>query len=110
MTEQTNGPISIGDRVRVEATPLRKREKATEALLSDDVTARHYQVGKPDAFGKPIKIGSEMGYIDWKNPERVWQVYALDEETGRFMPHGEPIVDHQAALSAGATLAAELAK
>lgn len=42
LTEVT-GP---GGTVRIEKGPARFREKATEALLSDDVTAEHYFAGK----------------------------------------------------------------
>lgn len=79
--------ITSGDSVaRIERGPQRKRAKATDELLSDEVTATHYAVGKPDALNKPIEKGKDMDYIDWKAPksEHVWYVYLLED--GRFQP------------------------
>lgn len=88
--------IEISDTVRVEDAPPRKRAIATEKLLSDTVTAKHYQVGAPDALGNEIALGKKMDYIDWRcsEEERVWNVYQLqlvkdpatEEEVERFVP------------------------
>lgn len=66
--------VDLSDYVRVEDGPLRRTEIATEELLSDEVTARHYQVGKPDAAGNIITLGKEMTFLDFK-AKRVWYVY-----------------------------------
>ena len=66
--------VDLSDYVRVEDGPLRRTEIATEELLSDEVTARHYQVGKPDAAGNFISLGKELTFLDFK-AKRVWYVY-----------------------------------
>lgn len=71
--------IEIGDAVRIEAGPVRRRGIATEELLSNDVTAGHYQVGAPDALGKPIVLGEIMDYVDWRSPARAYYLYSLDK-------------------------------
>lgn len=68
--------VQVSDRVRVERGPAKKKAKASDKLLSDEVTAKHYKPGKPDAEGKPIEPGKEMAYLDWKG-EHVWKVYKL---------------------------------
>lgn len=55
----------IDGKVRVERGPARKLAKATEALLSDDRTRPHYQVGALDAAGAVITLGKPMTYLDW---------------------------------------------
>lgn len=77
--------IQFSETVRIERGPARKQAIATPELLSDDVTARHYQEGAKDALGKPIKIGDRMDYLDWKGAY-VWYVYKLDG--GRYQPAG----------------------
>jgi hypothetical protein len=69
----------ITETTRIEAGPPRKKAVATEELLSDRVTASHYQVGRLDALGKPIQLSQEMDYIDWLCPNKVWYVYKLDD-------------------------------
>lgn len=107
--------IEIDGKVRVEAGPRRRREIATQELLSDVVTAAHYQVGKPDALGKIIALGEPMDFIDWRSPERTFYVYQLEEVTDevdgqpvknmRWLPKGDR-PDETSALSFAATLAA----
>ncbi len=107
--------IEIDGKVRVEAGPLRRSEIATEELLSDEVTAQHYQVGRTDALNNIIALGKPMDFIDWKSKERAFYVYALEEVTDtvdgkpvrnmRWVPKGvHP--DEAAALSQATTLAA----
>tara|TARA_Y100001951_G_scaffold102557_1_gene109413 strand:- start:454 stop:891 length:438 start_codon:yes stop_codon:yes gene_type:complete len=78
-TERDGNIIRIEDKsaVRIEPGPRRKREKVTEKLLDDAVTAKHYQVGAKDALGKKITIGETMDYLDWRNRESdpVFYVY-----------------------------------
>lgn len=98
--------IQVSDTVRVESGPRRKKAKATEALLRDDVTAPHYQVDKKDALGKPIKIGEDMNYLDWLGTP-VWYVYELKEDpTGRprYVPVGDPHETREAAVAAAQAL------
>ncbi len=114
--------VKISDTVRIEDGPPRKRAVATEELLSNQATADHYQASRDatpeeiedpsidtkggkrkflDSMGKPIELGQEMDYIDWKAPpeERVWNVYQLEDvplksakakgkTTPKFMPKG----------------------
>ncbi len=109
----TTGNITdIDDVYRIEPGPVRKKAVASEELLSDEVTARHYFAGvrkepaydregklrtdpdgKPvyiehvgvDANGRQIKLGEEMEYIDWKSKDRTYYVYKRDEDDdGRF--------------------------
>lgn len=81
---------SVGDNVRIETGPVRKRAVATKELLGD-ATASHYHLpiteevdGKKevkvaiDALGKPIEEGKEFDYIDWRNDARAYYVYQKD--------------------------------
>lgn len=91
--------VQVGDKVRIEPGPVRKKAVATKELLDDGVTAAHYHeprqepildgAGKPtgemktvvaiDALSNPIKLGQEMDYIDWKAKARVFYIYVLEE-------------------------------
>jgi len=85
--------VEIGGKVRIERGPKLKTGKATEELLSDDVTAKHYHLPRKvtnkdgstemvfarDAKGKVIKHGEELTYLDWIG-EHHWYVYALRTE------------------------------
>jgi len=68
--------IDIGGKVRVERGPVRRAGKATEALLADDKTASHYQVGRLDAAGNVIEAGKAFAYLDWLGA-KGWYVYVL---------------------------------
>ncbi|MCX5570630.1 MULTISPECIES: hypothetical protein [Kaistia] len=84
--------IEIGGKARVERGPARKTAEATEALLSNENTAAHYQVSQPvlnedgeqigwshrDALGQPILLGQPMAYLDWLAGRNVFYVYLLD--------------------------------
>lgn len=68
--------FSIDEVIRGEIGPPLKRAKATKELLSDEVTARHYQVGERDAENNIIEEGKEMAYLDWKNKDQwCWYLY-----------------------------------
>ena len=98
-------PRDISKTVRIDAGPVRRKAIATEELLSDLVTAGHYRAPRPataeeikseaimtkdgkrywiDALCKPIELGEEFTYVDWKSPERAYTVYAL--EGGKYLP------------------------
>ncbi|HEV7286500.1 MAG TPA: hypothetical protein VGN75_16720 [Kaistia sp.] len=98
----------IDGKVRVERGPARKTGKATEALLSDDRTLSHYQVGALDAAGQPIVLGKTMAYLDWL-ADKGFYVFGLAEPTEEF-PNGQWIEDsfHEEETAAFAR-AAELA-
>ena len=68
--------IEIGDTIRIEDGPPRKKAIATAELLDDKITKHHYQKGRFDAMGKPIILGEEMTYLDYYG-EHVFYVYAL---------------------------------
>jgi hypothetical protein len=68
----------ISPRVRVEPGPVRRTAVASEELLADEATAKHYQVGRRDAAGEPIELGKEMTYLDYRGA-RVFKVYLLSE-------------------------------
>jgi len=68
--------IQVTPTVRVECGPVRRATIATAEALDDRVTARHYQVGKRDALGKPIAIGEPMTYLDYRGPWG-WHVYQM---------------------------------
>ena len=80
--------IQVRDTVRVEFGPVRKTAVATEELLSNSKTAGHYYAGMGvdpmtkqlkqgiDAFAKPIVLGEEMTYIDYKGVG-AFHVYEL---------------------------------
>jgi hypothetical protein len=70
--------IEVGTTVRVENGPTRKTTIATEEVLDDKVTAVHYKVGQGDAMGKPIVLGEEMTYLDYRG-QWVWYIYQLGE-------------------------------
>jgi hypothetical protein len=111
--------IEIDGKVRIEVGPARFKAIATKELLDDKVTAAHYQVGLPDALGKPIELGKEFTYIDWKGLSApVHYIYALEavDETddkgkkstiNRWMPKGSKPSEAEA-LSAAVTMAAAL--
>lgn len=139
MQIKTTGNITdIDDRIRIEPAHVHKKAVATEELLSDDVTARHYYAGvrkepvyqangEPrkdpdgnqmyservgvDSLGKPIKLGEEMDYIDWKGKERVYNVYQKvavkdDEGVERMVYQKVDEFDtHDEAMSHAVTLA-----
>ena len=106
----------LTDTVRVESHPPRKRATATEALLSDTVTARHYKEGAADAKGNPIKLGEPMDFIDWYDRNHDWTVYQkkitteIDKDgkkvkVARFLPVSTHDTE-AAALSAASVLIA----
>lgn len=90
----------IGDKVRVEVGPKLLEAIATEELLSDDVTAGHYQVGRRDSVGDIIVLGEPMKYLAWggrttpgEQSHYVYQVTprpVLDEA-------GAPVLDESGA-------------
>lgn len=93
--------IDIAGKVRVERGPAKRTGKATEAVLDDDRTAAHYQLGRLDADGKVIEAGKSFTYLDWLGP-RGWYVYVLGD--------GAPVEDsfhddEAAAVARGTTLA-----
>lgn len=94
----------VAGAIRIEAGPVRRQAVATEALLSEEVTAGHYQVGRPDSMGKPIVLGEPMNYIDWKGAEVAWYVYRHDGE--RYQPAGVE-ASEEAAVQAAAALSRE---
>lgn len=84
--------IEIGnDQVRVEKGPQLRRAKATEAILADDKTAPHYQLGARDSFGKVIEEGKEFAYLDvFGDP--VWYLFEKVE-----LAEDDPRYQHQIA-------------
>ncbi len=68
--------IEIGDTIRIEDGPPRKKTIATAEVLDDKITAKHYQKGRSDAMGKPIVIGEEMTYLDYYG-NHVFYIYVL---------------------------------
>lgn len=91
--------VEIDGVVRLEQGPIRRREIATEEILDNAVTARHYQVGLPDALGKPIVIGESFDFIDWKSREKVWYVYSLDSSSGKWIREAYNYASYEDALS-----------
>lgn len=94
---RTGGLVKLGnDDVRIEQGPMLKRGVATKELLSNDKTADHYQLGGPDAFGKPIVEGSQFDYLDWGGSttegEKVFYVYhkVPVDHTAETLKDGEP--------------------
>lgn len=69
----------VDGRVRLERGPCLCRETATEELLADDRTARHYVVGGIDRDGNPIVLGKEMSFLDYLKPYG-WYVYLLEAD------------------------------
>jgi hypothetical protein len=93
--------------VRVEPGPARRTAVATEELLADAATAKHYQVGLRDAAGDPIEIGKEMTYLDYR-ATRVWKVYLLSDagDGERYIWQSEH-PDYEDAIVAATKLAAQ---
>jgi hypothetical protein len=87
LTSQKRELIQVGRTVRVENGPARKTAVVTKKLLSDAVTAPHYQEGAPDAMGKKIVLGQVMTYLDYLGPW-IWYVYKWDEAQGRWLGRG----------------------
>ena len=89
----------VGPRVRIEPGPRVKQALATAELLSDEATAAHYKIGRPDAHGKPIEIGQPMTYAAWggtKQPREIeFKVYGLEQGRwalkGAFDTHDEAL-------------------
>lgn len=81
--------IEIDGRARVERGPAPRTSIATKEILSDEVTAAHYQLGKRDANGVPIVEGQEFAWLDWLG-QSVWYVYVLegDGEQARWVEQG----------------------
>ena len=77
--------IEIGDTIRIEDGPPRKKAIATAEVLDDKITAKHYQKGRLDAMGKKIVLGEEMTYLDYYG-QHVFYVYQFDGE--RYQPAG----------------------
>ncbi|MBW2647701.1 MAG: hypothetical protein JRE23_16300 [Deltaproteobacteria bacterium] len=77
--------IEIGDTIRIEDGPPRKKATATAEILDDKVTAKHYQKGRFDAMGKTIVLGEEMTFLDYYG-KHVFYVYKHDGE--RWQPVG----------------------
>lgn len=114
--------VQVSPRVRVEPGPVRRTAVATEELLSDAVTARHYKptpkdpetgdfvrdkkggfIGPRDAAGKPIVLGEEMTYLDWRG-KRVWKIYLHDGKRYRWHDERET---YEEAVAEAAKLAAK---
>lgn len=66
--------FEFDEKVRIESGPSLRTAKATDALLSDTVTAHHYKVGGLDAQSNVITLNKPMVYLDWLG-EAVWYVY-----------------------------------
>ncbi len=100
--------LRIGDTIRIEPSPVLITAKATEEILSNEVTAAHYQASRPatddeiadpavatpdglrtfvDVFGKPIVLGDDMQYWDHLGFARgdadstCWMIYAYGPMT-----------------------------
>jgi len=107
--------VQINDNIRIESGPLRKKAKATKELLKNSVTAGHYKEGAIDSLNKPIVLGEDMDYIDWKNPERCFNVYKIGEETCKDKDEKDVVIeryfpvsvheDYEEALTAAMKLA-----
>lgn len=73
--------INLTPTLRIEDGPRRVKATATAELLDDAVTAKHYKEGQPDSQGKPIKLGEEMEYVDYRNRKKpggmVFNLYQL---------------------------------
>lgn len=81
-----NSPFVERDGKRYYIADLVGNFKPGAPLLKDGkpVTALFYTI---DSLNKPIVLGEEMDYIDWKNPDRQWNVYQEypdDEGIRRF--------------------------
>ena len=87
-------PFEIPGIVRVERAKPYRTAVATEALLSDDRTASHYQVGAPDAMGKRIVLGEQMTYVDWRNSKDVvWRLYEWHHDEDQDRAYWKPMED-----------------
>lgn len=117
ITRSPDGKIvNVGSGVRIEQSPKRRREIATEALLASFPPGSSYQVGLPDALGRIIEHGAPMDFIDRGSSEVDFIVYVLtpvDEEVNgepvtvdRFLPESRHATE-ELALSRAFDLAAE---
>ncbi len=70
--------IEIGNTIRIEDGPARRKTIATAEVLDNRITAKHYQEGKSDAMGKKIVLGEDMTYLDYYG-NRVFYIYGLGE-------------------------------
>jgi len=79
--------INVGRRFRIEFGPALKEGIATEELLHDANTEKHYTIGTRDARGTVIRLGYPMAYLDYKM-EWVWYVFELDKKMGKWAEKG----------------------
>lgn len=110
ITEIGDNLFEKDGKFRIERGPKLKMDVATEELLSNDVTADHYQAPKTvtvdgveveifsrDAMGDPIRLGQEMIYLDWLG-EYTWYSYKLErlpvvDSTGMpVLENGKPLL------------------
>lgn len=106
--------VEIGGKARVERGPARRTGKATEALLADDKTAAHYQIGVRDAAGNLIEAGKPMVYLDWLGAKGFYvysRVEPTPEKPGGDWPQDSFHTDEAAAIARATAIAsAALAK
>lgn len=110
--------VNVGNKVRIEQSPKRRREIATEELLASFPPGTSYQVGLPDSLGRIIELGVPMDFIDRGSSGVDFVVYVLttvDEEVNgepvavdRFLPESRH-ASEELALSRAFDLAAEAA-
>ncbi len=69
--------VTVGNNMRIERGPALVTAAATPELLSDDLTASHYAVGKQDAKGEFIEEGKDFSFLNYggTNHEGVYGYY-----------------------------------
>lgn len=98
--------IQVNDSVRVENGPVRVTAVATKELLDNKETAKHYYTGIRklsdgrkrrgiDAMGKPIMIGEEMTFLDYRH---VWGYYVYQMQDVMLDEKGRITDDEEQAM------------
>jgi hypothetical protein len=83
--------INVGSNFRIEPGPALVTDIATEELLHDNMTAKHYHapiqdgdktIFAKDVYGNPIRIGEEFTYADWGGDDNEGKtVFNIYEKT-----------------------------
>lgn len=85
-SKEVNDKLTIGldgDKqvYAVELGPMLVKKKMTTEVLDNNVTASHYQQGKPDALGVPINVDQVSTIVDWKQKfsKKQWKYYVIGD-------------------------------
>lgn len=76
--------VDFSPLVRIETAPVLRTEVATEELLADTATAKHYKVGATDAANNVIELGKPFTYLDYRSPAEHFRLYKRQDGNSRY--------------------------